>query len=275
MIETQHPELSIKEQCKLLEMARSTFYYESAGESEENLAIMRRLDELFTDHPTWGSRKMRDRLRLEGMAVNRKRIQRLMRKMAIQTIFPKKNLSKQNHLHSIFPYLLRNVVIDTPNQAWSVDITYIRLRHGWVYMVAIIDWYSKCVLAWRLSNTMDRFFCLEASEEALSRYGNPGIMNSDQGSQFTSPDFTGILKEAGIKISMNGKGRALDNLPVERFWRTLKYDEVYLKDYENMADAREQIGSYIEIYNTIRPHASLAGRTPYVVYTSRCEGVVA
>jgi putative transposase len=275
MIETQHPALSIKDQCELLGMGRSTFYYESSGESKENVVIMRRLDELFTDHPTWGSRKMRDALRLEGFAVNRKRIQRLMRKMAIQTIFPKKNLSKQNHLHSIYPYLLRNVVIDTPNQVWSVDITYIRLRHGWVYMVGIIDWYSKYVLAWKLSNTMDRFFCLDALEEALKRYGNPGIMNSDQGSQFTSPDFTGILREAGIKISMNGKGRALDNLPIERFWRTLKYDEVYLKDYENMADAKEQISRYIEIYNTVRPHASLAGRTPHTVYASRCEGVVA
>jgi putative transposase len=275
MIETRNPAISIKEQCDLLEMARSTFYYESLGESEENILLMRRIDELFTQHPTWGSRKMRDLLRLEGKEVNRKRIQRLMRKMAIQTIFPKKNLSKQNHKNSVFPYLLRDVVIDTPNQAWSVDITYIRLRHGWVYMVAIIDWYSKYLLSWRLSNTMDRFFCLDALEEALRRYGNPGIFNSDQGSQFTNPDFTGVLKEAGIRVSMDGKGRALDNLPIERFWRTLKWDEVYLKDYENMADAREQIGRYIEIYNTVRPHASHGGRTPYSVYTSRCEGVVA
>jgi putative transposase len=275
MVETHHPELSIREQCELLEMARSTFYYEPAGESEENLALMRRIDELYTEYPTWGSRKIRDRLRLEGKEVNRKRIQRLMRKMAIQTIFPKKNLSKQCFEHSIYPYLLRGIDVTIPNQAWSIDITYIRLRHGWVYMVAIIDWYSKYVLSWRLSNTMDRFFCLDALEEGLRQHGNPDVLNSDQGSQFTNPAFSGALKEAGIKISMNGKGRALDNLPIERFWRTLKWDEVYLKDYETMADAKKQIGRYIEIYNTVRPHASLAGRTPHHVYTSRCEGDVA
>jgi putative transposase len=275
MIETNHHALSIKKQCELLEMSRSSFYYETTGESEENIELMRRIDELFTDNPTWGSRMMRDRLRLEGKKVNRKRIQRLMRKMAIQTIFPKKNLSKRCFEHSIHPYLLRGVAVRRPNQAWSIDITYIRLRHGWVYMVAIIDWYSKCVLGFRLSNTMDRFFCLEVLEEALRKYGTPEILNSDQGSQFTNPDFTGVLKEAGVRISMNGKGRALDNHPIERFWRTLKWDEVYLKDYKNMADAKQQIGRYIELYNTFRPHASHGGQTPYHVYHSRREDDVA
>jgi putative transposase len=275
MIETNHPELSITKQCELLDMSRSSFYYETAGESEENIALMRRIDELFTEHPTWGSRLMRDRLRLEGKTVNRKRIQRLMRKMAIQTIFPRKNLSKRCFTDSVYPYLLRGVAVERPNQAWSIDITYIRLRHGWTFLVGIIDWYSKYVLAWRLSNTMDRFFCLEALEEALRKHGRPDILNSDQGSQFTSPDFTGSVTDAGIKISMNGRGRALDNHPIERFWRTLKWDEVYLKDYENMADAKEQIGRYIDMYNTVRPHSSHAGRTPHHVYTSRCEGDVA
>ena len=236
---------------------------------------MHRIDELFTENPTWGSRMMRDRLRLERWTVNRKRIQRLMRKMAIQVIFPRKNLSKRCFEHSIHPYLLRGVAVQRPNQAWSIDITYIRLRHGWTFMVGIIDWYSKCLLAWRLSNTMDRFFCLDALEEALRTHGRPDIVNSDQGSQFTNPDFIKALKNAGVKVSMNGKGRALDNLPIERFWRTLKWDEVYLKDYENMADAKEQIGRYIEVYNTVRPHASHAGQTPYHVYRSRCEGDVA
>jgi putative transposase len=274
MVETQNPELSIKEQCTLLGMARSSYYYEAAEESEENLAIMRRIDELYTDNPTWGSRKMRDKLRGEGFKVNRKRIQRLSRKMGIQTIFPKRNLSKRNHEHSIFPYLLRGVQILEPNHVWSTDITYIRLSHGWVYLVAIIDWYSKAILAWKLSNTMDRFFCMDVLREAIERFGTPAIFNTDQGAQFTNPDFIGILKAAGIKISMNGKGRALDNLPIERFWRTLKWDEVYLKDYENMADAKENIGRYIEKYNSVRPHASLGGRTPMNVYTSRCDGKV-
>ena len=275
MVEANHPELSIREQCALLELARSTFSYEPAGESDENLELMRRIDELYTEYPPWGSRKIRDWLRLEGTVVNRKPIQRLMRKMAIQTIFPKKNLSKRCFEHSIYPYLLRGMDINRPNLAWSIDITYIRLRHGWVYIVAIIDWYSKYILSWRLSNTMDRFFCLEALEEAFQKHGNPEVLNSDQGSQFTNPVFTGTLQKAGIMVSMNGKGRALDNLPIERFWRTLKWDEVYLKDYETMADAKEQIGRYIEIYNTVPPHASLAGRTPHQVYSSRCEGDVA
>lgn len=275
MVDKNHSELNIKEQCALMELARSTFYYESAGESEENLALMRRIDELYTEHPSWGSRKLRDKLRLEGKDVNRKRIQRLMRKMAIQAIYPKKNLSKQNFKNSIFPYLLRGLAIDTPNQVWSIDITYIRLHHGWAYLVGIIDWYSKYVLAWRLSNTMDRFFCLEALEEAIEKYGNPEILNSDQGSQFTNPAFSGALKDAGVKISMNGKGRALDNLPIERFWRTLKWDEVYLKDYKTMAEAQDQIGRYIEIYNTVRPHETCGGQTPHYVYSSRSEGDVA
>jgi putative transposase len=274
MIDKQNPCLSITEQCALLKMSRSSYYYRGAGETEENQILMRRIDELYTENPTWGSRKLRDKLRLEKYRVNRKRIQRLMRKMGIETIYPKRNLSKSNHEHAIYPYLLRKVGILRPNHVWSTDITYIRLHHGWVYMVAIIDWYSKAILSWRLSNTLDRFFCIDALREALRHYGTPEVFNTDQGAQFTNPEWTGILKSAGVKISMNGKGRAADNIPIERFWRTLKYDEVYLKDYETMANAKENIGRYIAKYNNLRPHASLCGLTPMSVYSSRCEDPV-
>lgn len=268
-------ELSISEQCRLLSLARSTRYYKAVEESAENKDIMKRIDELYTENPTWGSRKMRDALRLEGRMVNRKRIQRLMRLMGIEVIYPKRNLSKRYQNHLVYPYLLRGIAITRPDQAWSTDITYIRLKHGWVYMVAIIDWYSKAILAWRLSNTIDKYFCIEALEAALAEYGGSEIFNTDQGSQFTNPEFTKVLINANIKISMDGKGRALDNIPIERFWRTLKYDEVYLKDYESLSDARKQIGAFIEKYNWRRPHMSLAGKTPMSVYASRCEGEVA
>ncbi len=268
-------ELPISEQCRLLNLARSTRYYQAAQESDENIAIMKRIDELYLENPTWGSRKMRDALRLEKMMVNRKRVQRLMRLMGIEAIYPKKNLSKRHQSHIVYPYLLRGVSITRPNHVWSTDITYIRLKHGWVFMVAIIDWYSKAILSWRISNTIDKHFCIEALEAALLEYGSPEVFNTDQGAQFTSPDFTKVLDGAGIKISMDGKGRALDNIPIERFWRTLKYDEVYLKDYESLPDARNQIGEFIDKYNWRRPHMSLAGNTPMRVYSSRCEGEVA
>lgn len=268
-------ELSISEQCRLLQLARSTRYYLPVCESPENQAIMRRIDELYTENPTWGSRKMRDALRLENWLVNRKRVQRLMRLMGIEVIYPKKNLSKRYQKHLVYPYLLRGVTITKPNHVWSTDITYIRLKHGWAYMVAIIDWFSKAILTWQLSNTIDKYFCIEALEAALMEYGGSEIFNTDQGSQFTSPEFTKVLIDANIKISMDGKGRALDNIPIERFWRTLKYDEVYLKDYESLTDARKQIGEFIDKYNWQRPHMSLAGNTPMRVYTSRCEGEVA
>jgi putative transposase len=270
MINENNIGLSITEQCQMLNLARSTRYYRPSDESPENQIIMRRLDELYTNYPTWGSRKMRDALQLEGFRVNRKRIQRLMRLMCLEAIFPKRNLSKRNQAHLVYPYLLRGVAIVRCDQVWSTDITFIRLKHGWVYMTAIIDWYSKAILSWRLSNTIDKYFCIEALEDALMRHGKPDIFNTDQGSQFTSPEFMKVLKDAEIKISMDGKGRALDNLPIERFWRTLKWDEVYLKDYENLSDARNQIGKYIEVYNRCRPHATLLGKTPMSVYASRC-----
>ena len=259
-------QLSISEQCRLMGIARSTYYYKPRGESEENLEIMKRIDELYMDNPTWGSRQMRDRLNLEGKRVNRKRIQRLMRLMGIEALYPKRNLSRPHPDHKVYPYLLRGLAIDKPNLVWCADITYIRLRHGFAYLVAIMDWYSRKVLSWELSNTMDAHFCVSALERAMYEYGRPEIFNTDQGSQFTSEMFTGILKENNISISMDGKGRALDNVVVERFWRSLKYDEIYLKDYNNMQECREGIATYIRKYNNFRPHSSLGGVTPDMVY---------
>lgn len=263
--------ISIKEQCELLGLSRSGFYYEPSQETDTNLNLMRRLDEIHMENPTWGSRMLRDVLRLGGYAVNRKRIQRLMVILRIKVIYPGINLSKRNMQHMIYPYLLKGITIGHTNQVWSTDITYIRLRHGWVYLVAIVDWYSRAVLSWRLSNTCDRFFCIEALEEALRRHGSPEIFNSDQGATFTSPEFTQVLKDAGIQISMDGKGRALDNIITERLWRTIKYDEVYLKDYEGMAEAKVSLGAFIEKYNTKRPHTACDGQPPLHFYTSRCE----
>jgi putative transposase len=263
--------LSIKEQCQLLGLSRSGYYYAPTEETELNLQLLRRIDEINTDHPTWGSRMIRDRLALENIVVNRKRVRRLMNILRIKVIYPGINLSKRNQEHKVYPYLLKGLTINRPNQVWSTDITYIRLRRGWVYLVAIVDWYSRAVLSWRLSNTCDRFFCIEALEEALHLYGEPEIFNSDQGATFTSPDFTKVLLDAGIKISMDGKGRALDNIITERLWRTIKYDEVYLKDYTNIIDARDSLGKYIKTYNYHRPHSSCDGQPPMCFYTSSFE----
>ena len=260
--------ISISEQCRLLGISRSSYYYEPTPETEENLALMRRIDELYTDHPSWGSRKMRDRLILEGKTVNRKRIQRLMRLMGIEAIYPKKRLSIPNQEHRIYPYLLNGRIIDRPNQVWCTDITYIRLQHGFVYLVAIIDWYSRKVLSWELSTTLDTHFCLSALEDALHHHGTPEIFNTDQGCQFTSDAFTAKLLSKGIKISMDGKGRASDNIIIERFWRSLKYEEVYLKEYESVAECRENLRRYFDKYNNFRPHASLDGITPSMAYAA-------
>lgn len=263
--------LTVKEQCRLLSLSRSGFYYLPAEETELTLELMRRIDKMNTDNPTWGSRMLRDRLELEGTVVNRKRIRRLMAIMGLKVIYQAENLSKRNQEHKVYPYLLKGLNIDRPNQVWSTDITYIRLRRGWVYLVAILDWSTRAVLSWRLSNTCDRFFCIEALEEAMRHYGLPEIFNSDQGSTFTSPDFTKVLLEQDVKISMDGKGRALDNIITERFWRTLKYDEVYLRDYADMQEARTSIATYIEKYNTERPHTACAGQPPMTTYTSSFE----
>jgi putative transposase len=209
---------------------------------------------------------MRNRLRLEGHKVNRKRIQRLMRVMGIEALYPKRNLSRPHPEHKVYPYLLRGMDIDKPNKVWCADITYIRLKHGFVYLVAILDWYSRKVLSWELSNTMDDWFCVSALESAIRHYGKPEIFNTDQGSQFTGKDFTNVLKLYEIKISMDGKGRALDNVIIERFWRSLKYEEVYLKEYENMAECREGIDHYTRKYNSFRPHSSVGRMTPDMAY---------
>lgn len=263
--------LSIKEQCRLLGLSRSGYYYAPTEETKFNQQLLRRIDELNTDHPTWGSRMIRDRLALENIVVNRKRVRRLMNILRIKVIYPGINLSKRNQEHRVYPYLLKGLTINRSNQVWSTDITFIRLRHGWVYLVAIVDWYSRAVLSWRVSNTCDRFFCIEALEEALRLYGKPDIFNSDQGATFTSPDFTKVLLESGIKISMDGKGRALDNIITERLWRTIKYDEVYLKDYANILEARESLRAYIKTYNYKRPHSSCDGQPPMCFYTSSFE----
>jgi putative transposase len=209
---------------------------------------------------------IRDKLRLEGFKVNRKRVQRLMRLMELQVVYSMPKLTRPHPHHRVYPYLLRGLKMQRPDQVWCADITFIRLRHDFAYLVAIMDWYSKRILTWELSNTADRHFCVATLERALRRHGNPGIFNTDQGSQFTSPDFTAVLKDAGVRISMDAKGRALDNVAIERFWRTLKQEEVYLRDYEDLAQARSCIGEFIEEYNQQRPHSGVGGRTPLMAY---------
>jgi putative transposase len=229
---------------------------------------MHRIDELYTMYPFYGSRKMTAVLRREGREVNRKRVQRLMRLMGLQSIAPRPNTSQPHPQYRVYPYLLRDVVVERPNQVWATDITYIRVERGFAYLVAVIDGYSRQVLAWRLSNTMDVNFCVEALTEALERYGQPEIFNTDQGSQFTSREFTGVLQTHGVSISMDGKGRAMDNIFVERLWRSVKYEEVYPKQYATMKEAREGLSAYFRFYNTQRPHQGLGNRTPAEVYAA-------
>lgn len=269
MIDRAQPELSVRRQCELLKVSRSGLYYEPEPTSPEELALMRRIDELHLQYPFYGSRKLSDALRKEGREANRKRIQRLMRLMGIESIAPKPKTSEPHPEHVRYPYLLRGLAISRVNQVWATDITYIPMKAGFVYLVAIIDWYSRRVLSWRLSNTLDSRFCVDALEEALERFGQPEIFNSDQGAQFTSEDFTTPLRERGIAISMDGKGRCLDNVFVERLWRSLKYEEVYLHAYEDMTTARAGIGRYLAFYNDERPHQSLGYQTPSAFYA--CE----
>lgn len=246
-------------------IARSTWYYQPVGESELNLQIMRLLDEQYTRTPFYGSRRMAAWLAKNGHNVDRKRVGRLMDKMGLVAIYPKPRLSQSAPGHRVFPYLLRGLEITRPNQVWSTDITYIRLRGGFVYLTAILDWYSRYVLAWELSNTMDVQFCLAVLERALRR-GKPDIFNTDQGSQYTSEDFTKAILNAGIKLSMDGRGRALDNVFVERLWRSVKYEEVYLKDYATVQEALSGLGAYFRFYNEERLHQSLGHVPPHVVH---------
>ena len=265
MLEPGHPELSIARQCELVGLPRSSWYYKPREVSEQNLELMRRLDEEYTKAPFYGSRRMTAWLSGLGYDVNRKRVGRLMRLMGLEAIYPRPNLSKPCPGHRVFPYLPRNLTVERPDHVWSTDITYIRMRGGFVYLVAIMDWYSRYVLAWELSNTLSMDFCLATLERSLRR-GCPEIFNTDQGSQFTSDDFTGLLLAAGVKVSMDGRGRALDNIFVERLWRSVKYEEVYLKDYESVPAAVTNLTAYFVFYNTERPHQSLGYKTPASVY---------
>ena len=265
MIEAEHPVLSVRRQCDLLALARSGLYYEPQGASPENLALMRLLDEAYTAWPFYGVRKMTAHLEREGQAVNVKRVRRLMRLMGLEAIYPRKRLSVPGEGHKRYPYLLRGVEIVRPDQVWSADITYIRLRRGFLYLAAILDWYSRYVLSWALSSSLDAAFCVWALEEALAR-GRPEVFNTDQGVQFTSEGFTGILESRGIAISMDGRGRVFDNIFSERLWRTVKYEEVYLQDYADGIAARAGLVRYFRFYNTQRRHQSLDKRTPEAVY---------
>ena len=268
LIEPDADQPSIRRQCELIGLNRSSWYVQEtpASESAENLALMQRIDELYTAHPFYGSRKMTAVLRREGWAVNRKRVRRLMRLMGLQSLAPCPDTSRAHPAHPVYPYLLRDTVVERPNQVWATDITYIRIERGFAYLVAVMDWQSRKVLAWRLSNTLDTEFCVEALQEALRSFGPPEIFNTDQGSQFTSREFTGVLQAHGIRISMDGKGRAFDNIFVERLWRSVKYEEVYLKHYETLREAREGLTAYFRFYNTERPHQSLGNQTPAEVY---------
>ena len=265
LIESNDNSISIQRQCDLLGISRSRYYYKPAVESELNLKLMRVIDEIYTDCPFYGSRRMVIELERRFFRVNRKRVQRLMRLMEIEAIYPKPKLSQRNSEHKVYPYLLRNILIDRPNQVWSTDITYIPMQDGFMYLTAVIDWYSRYILSWRISNTLDNDFCIEALNDALSQ-GLPDIFNTDQGVQFTSKKFTKRLTDVDVKISMDGKGRALDNIFVERFWRTVKYENIYLKDYRNGKELYHGLEEYFSFYNTQRPHQSLGYRVPEYIH---------
>ena len=265
LVEAGHAEISVRRQCELLGVNRSSLYYQPAGESEENLKLMGMLDEEYTRHPFYGSRRMKLWLGEQGHEVNRKRVRRLMEVMGIEAVYPKPKVSQPGEGHKIHPYLLKGVEVTRVNQVWSTDITYIRLRGGFVYLVAVMDWYSRYVLSWSLSLTMEVDFCVEALKRALRR-GRPEIFNSDQGSQFTSEQFRGELEKRGIAISMDGRGRCFDNIFIERLWRSLKYEEIYLKEYGLVPEARAGIGNWFRFYNQERPHQSLGNQSPAAVF---------
>jgi putative transposase len=266
MVERPAEELSVRRQCDLLNVARSGVYRPKTEPSAEDLALMRRIDELHLELPFYGSRRMTFELNKEGRGVNRKRVQRLMRLIGLEGLVPRPGTSKAAPGNKIYPYLLRGLEISQPNHVWACDITYIPMASGFLYLVAIIDWASRAVLSWRLSNTMDTRFCIEALEEALARHGRPRIFNTDQGAQFTSSAFTGKLEAAGIAISMDGRGRFMDNIFIERLWRSIKYEEVHLKAYADGREARAGIGSWMNFYNHRRPHQALDNQTPMAVW---------
>jgi putative transposase len=266
LVDRGDPALSVAAQCRLLKVARSTLYYHPAPVDPDDLALMRRMDELYTASPFYGSRRMVAVLRRDGWTVNRKRVRRLMRLMGLEAIYQKPNTSKGHPAHKVYPYLLRDLVIERPNQVWCADITYIPMAKGFVYLVAVMDWFSRRVLGWRLSISMDADFCVEALQDAMARYGKPAIFNTDQGVQFTSGDFLEVLASRGVRISMDGKGRFLDNIFIERLWRSLKYEEVFIKAYGSVSEARRGIGGWLRFYNEERPHQALGYRTPRGVF---------
>ena len=266
MIDRTH-ELPLTRQARVLKLSRSSLYYRPRPVSAADLAVMRRIDTLHLDHPFAGSRMLRDMLNGEGVKIGREHVKTLMKRMRIEALYRRPNTSKPTLGHKVYPYLLRDVLVNRPNQVWATDITYIPMARGFVYLVVILDWFSRRVLSWRVSITLEVDFCLEAVEEALAKYGKPEIFNSDQGSQFTSNDFTGLLLKHGIQISMDGKGAWRDNVFVERLWRSVKYEEVYLKAYDTVSEARASLGGYLEdFYNRKRPHSSLDRVTPDQAY---------
>jgi len=272
LIERDSGKLSVRRQCALLGLARSGVYRPPTPANDNDLALMRRIDELFTAWPFLGSRRMTAMLRADGHDINRKRVRRLMRKMGIAALGPKPRTTKPAPGHKIFPYLLRGLVIERPNQVWCADITYIPIGRGFLYLAAIMDWASRAVLAWRLSNTMDTSFCIAALQEALVRFGRPDIFNTDQGSQFTSTAFTGTLAAAGVRISMDGRGRWMDNVFIERLWRSLKHEDIYLKGYADGREAKAGIALWFAFYNARRPHQALGNKTPMAVWREAATG---
>jgi len=277
MIERGHPNLSIVAQCRLVSISRSSFYYAPVPESPETLALMATIDTAFLDMPWYGSRQMARHLQRLGHAVGRRRVRRLMARMGLAPIYQRPRTSEPHPEHRIYPYLLRDLEITRPNQVWCADITYLPMRRGFLYLVAIMDWASRKVLAWRLSNTMDAEFCVEALKDALARFGKPDIFNTDQGSQFTSADFTGVLHDAEVRISMDGRGRWMDNVFIERLWRSLKYECVYLNAFETGSELHAGLSRWFGYYNGLRPHSGLLGQTPDEAHgrvaTTPCPGL--
>lgn len=270
-IEQNHPRISVRRQCQMLSLSRSNLYYQPKGESAENLRFMELIDKQFLETPWYGSRQMARHMQRQGHKCGRHRVRRLMRLMRLVPIYQTPNTSKKHPQHKIYPYLLRGLTIDRPNQVWCVDITYIPMPRGFLYLVAIMDWFSRKVLSWRLSNSMEADFCVEALKEAIAKYGKPAIMNSDQGSQFTGFEWTNALKEAGVKISMDGKGRWIDNRMIERLWRSLKYECVYLNAFETGSETRAGIDVWIAYYNAERPHSTHGILTPDEAYDRKIE----
>lgn len=258
--------MSIRSQCGLLGLCRASYYYqEEERNTEADVELMRLIDREYLDHPFYGSRRMTEMLKAQGYCINRKRVQRLMQEMGLEAIYPKRNLSKPGDPEVKYPYLMKGLTIDRPNKAWCADITYIPLKEGFGYCIAVMDWWSRCIMSWRLSNSMDVNFCLEALEEAFAK-GKPEVFNTDQGSQFTSTLFVEALLKERVRVSWDGRGRALDNVFIERLWRSLKYEDVYLKDYSGLSEARDGIGKYFDFYNQCRPHQALRYQTPMAMH---------